>query len=80
MAGARPFRASWVTVPARWISAALRGVWAGMLAVRALAGLLLVAYGAWLAWPPAGFIAVGAGLLADRILDERPTTEERDNP
>ncbi|MEU8270142.1 hypothetical protein AB0B89_23660 [Sphaerisporangium sp. NPDC049002] len=40
----------------RWLVAALPG----------LTGLLLVSYGAWLAWPPAGFITPGALLLADR--------------
>ncbi|GIH91951.1 hypothetical protein ACFFMN_33905 [Planobispora siamensis] len=35
-------------------------------ALPGLLGLGLVAYGAWLAWPPAGFIAAGALLLADR--------------
>lgn len=31
-----------------------------------LLGLGLVAYGAWLAWPPAGPMVAGALLLADR--------------
>jgi hypothetical protein len=35
-----------------------------------LAGLLLVAYGAWLAWPPAGFIAAGVLLLVDRAWEQ----------
>ncbi|HEY9391267.1 MAG TPA: hypothetical protein VIR27_16065 [Mycobacteriales bacterium] len=30
-------------------------------------GLGLVAYGAWLAWHPAGFMLAGAGLLADSV-------------
>ncbi|MEV4001005.1 hypothetical protein [Actinomadura sp. NPDC049753] len=50
---------------------ALRAVFTAVLAVRALAGVMLVAYGAWLAWPPAGFIVAGAALLADRLDDRR---------
>lgn len=45
--------------------------------LRGLAGLLLLAFGAWLAWPPAGFMVLGAGLLADRIADERRPRERR---
>lgn len=33
----------------------------------ALLGLLLVSYGAWLAWPPAGFLTAGALVLADQV-------------
>lgn len=40
-------------------------------ALRGLVGLLLVAYGAWSAWPPAGFMVGGLGLLLDRLADER---------
>lgn len=32
-----------------------------------LAGLGLLAYGAWLAWPPAGFITGGLAILADVV-------------
>lgn len=39
-------------------------------ALPGLAGLGLVAYGAWLWWPPAGFIAAGALLLADRVWEQ----------
>jgi len=49
----------------------LRAVLAGVLAVRALAGVVLVAYGAWLAWPPGGFMVAGLVLLADRLGEER---------
>lgn len=35
-----------------------------------LLALLLLSYGAWLAWPPAGFMLAGALLLADRVHDE----------
>jgi hypothetical protein len=41
-----------------------------------LAGLVLVAYGAWLAWPPAGFIAAGVLLLADRAWEQARTLRE----
>lgn len=36
-----------------------------------LGGLALVAYGAWMAYHPAGYIVAGAGLLADQIADAR---------
>ena len=36
----------------------------------ALAGLSAVSYGAWLAWPPAGYIIGGGLLLAAAILGE----------
>lgn len=42
-----------------------------VLAVRGLAAVCLISYGAWLAWPPAGSIAAGVLLLADRVSDER---------
>jgi hypothetical protein len=50
----------------------VRAALAAVLAVRGIAGAALVAAGAWMAWPPAGFIVAGAALLADRILDDRP--------
>lgn len=53
----------------------LRVVAVGLLAVRGLAGVALVAYGAWLAWPPAGFIVAGVALLADRLHDFRRPDE-----
>ncbi|WP_141579666.1 hypothetical protein [Actinomadura sp. WMMA1423] len=53
------------------VGTALRAVLAGVLAVRALAGVVLVAYGAYEAWHPAGFIVAGAALLADRLDDRR---------
>lgn len=34
-----------------------------------LGGLVLVSYGAWLAWRPAGFLAAGVLLLADQVAD-----------
>lgn len=45
--------------------------------LRGLVGLLLVSYGAWLAYEPAGFIVFGLGVLADRLADERRTRERR---
>lgn len=59
----------------------LRALWAGLagaagLAVGAtwralpgLAGLGLISYGAWLAWPPAGFLTAGVLVLADQVAD-----------
>jgi hypothetical protein len=41
-------------------------------ALPGLAGLVLVSYGAWLAWQPAGFLAAGVLLLADQIADRMP--------
>jgi hypothetical protein len=35
-----------------------------------LVGLALIAYGAWLWWPPAGFMAAGVLLLADRAWEQ----------
>lgn len=47
--------------------------WLGVVVMggRALAGLLLLSYGAWLAYHPAGFIVPGLLLLADRVAEER---------
>jgi hypothetical protein len=42
-----------------------------VLAVRGLAALGLMTYGAWLVYPPAGPITAGVLLLADRLADER---------
>lgn len=42
-----------------------------VLAVRGLAALCLISYGAWLFYPAAGFIMAGVLLLADRLADER---------
>lgn len=39
-------------------------------ALPGLAGVGLLAYGAWLAWPPAGFIVAGALLLADAAWEQ----------
>lgn len=54
----------------------LRALFVAVVAVRGLAGLALISYGAWLAYPPAGFVTAGLLLLVDRMLDERkePTT------
>jgi hypothetical protein len=45
---------------------------AGLLwrALPSLLAVLLLSYGAWLAWPPAGFMLAGALLLADRVHDQ----------
>ncbi|YCK35163.1 hypothetical protein ACNF49_14070 [Actinomadura sp. ATCC 39365] len=42
-----------------------------------LAGLGLVSYGAWLWWRPAGFIAAGVLLLADRVWEQARAGRER---
>lgn len=42
-----------------------------VIALRGLAGLALISYGAWLAYRPAGFVLAGVLLLADRMVDER---------
>jgi len=48
-------------------------VTAGLLrALPGLVGLGLVAYGAWLAWPPAGFLSAGTLILADIISARYP--------
>lgn len=57
---------------------ALRVGLSAVLALRALAGVVLVAFGAWLAWPPAGFIVAGVALLADRLHDARSRGEGPD--
>lgn len=46
----------------------LRGVRRVALAVPGVAGAGLVAFGAWLAWPPVGFVVAGVFLL---LLDRR---------
>lgn len=56
---------------ARMAGAAARWLFAVLLAARAVAGLAMIAGGAWLWEPAAGLIVAGAGLIADRILDER---------
>jgi hypothetical protein len=53
----------WAAAVAGPSGTALRGLWQ---ALPGLAGVVLVSYGAWLAWPPAGFLAAGLLLLADR--------------
>lgn len=57
---ARGDRAAALGALVRVVLAALPGV----------VGLVLLAVGAWLAWPPAGFMVAGAVLLADRVADE----------
>lgn len=59
----------WQALEARLAGAA--GLAAGALLrwLPALAGLGLVSYGAWLAWPPAGFLTAGVLVLADQVAD-----------
>lgn len=56
-----------------WVArlAGATGTVVGFLArvLPGLAGLALVSYGAWLAWPPAGFLTAGVLVLADQIAD-----------
>lgn len=42
-----------------------------LAAVPGLAGLVLLAVGAWMAWPPAGPMVAGALLVADRVVSQR---------
>lgn len=76
--GARPRPG--VAAGAGAAGAVLRAAWTGILAVRALAGLLLMAYGAWTAWQPAGALVVGAGLLADRVAEQRAAAAGDERP
>ncbi|MEV0183817.1 hypothetical protein AB0I54_31715 [Streptomyces sp. NPDC050625] len=48
------------------VGAAVGAVWR---AWPVLLGWVLVSFGAWLAWPPAGFLTAGALLLADQVAD-----------
>lgn len=57
---------------ARWAGVAgAVGMAVGALwrALPGFAGLALVSYGAWLAWPPAGFLSGGVLVLADEVAD-----------
>lgn len=40
-----------------------------------LVGLALVAYGAWLAYPPAGFVVGGLLVLADVVAGSTPASD-----
>lgn len=51
--------------------AAAAGLHELVRAAAALGGAGLVAYGAWLAWPPAGFLVGGALLIAGVWLHDR---------
>jgi hypothetical protein len=60
----------------RWQALRVRLAGAAGMAVGALwrwlpglVGLGLVSYGAWLAWPPAGFLTAGVLVLADQVAD-----------
>ena len=48
------------------LGAAVGVVWR---AFPVLLGWALVSVGAWLAWPPAGFLTAGGLLLADQVAD-----------
>lgn len=70
----RAWRARASGIGNAWASGAgtaLRVALAGVLAVRGLAALVLLSYGAWLAYEPAGWMVAGALLLADRLADAR---------
>jgi hypothetical protein len=54
---------------ARLAGAAGMAVGALWRAFPGLAGLGLVSFGAWLAWPPAGFLTAGVLILADQVAD-----------
>ncbi|MGW7195541.1 hypothetical protein [Streptomyces chryseus] len=55
------------------VNAAATGAGYALRAAPGLAGLGLVSYGAWLAWPPAGYLAAGALLLADVVAGRLPS-------
>lgn len=64
----------WARLPAAARSAAgpvVAALQSAVIAMRGLAGLALISYGAWLAYRPAGFVIAGVLLLADRMVDER---------
>lgn len=46
-----------------------------LVALPGLLGLVLVSFGAWMAWPPAGPIVAGVLLLADRVASRWPLRE-----
>jgi hypothetical protein len=46
-------------------------------ALPGVAGAGLIAYGAWLAWQPAGFIVAGLLLLADRAWEQARADRRR---
>ncbi|MEU6098941.1 hypothetical protein [Streptomyces sp. NPDC047079] len=48
------------------VGAAVGALWR---ALPVLLGWVLVSVGAWLAWPPAGFLTAGGLLLADQVAD-----------
>lgn len=48
-----------------------------LVAVQGWIGLLLVSYGAWSVFHPAGFIVAGLGVLADLVVDELRGRERR---
>jgi hypothetical protein len=48
------------------VGAVVGAVWR---ALPVLLGWALVSVGAWLAWPPAGFLTAGGLLLADQVAD-----------
>ncbi|MGV9242622.1 hypothetical protein [Streptomyces sp. NPDC003710] len=55
------------------LGAAVGALWR---ALPVLLGWALVSFGAWLAWPPAGFLTAGGLLLADQVAD-RLTSRRR---
>jgi hypothetical protein len=59
----------WQALRVRLAGAAGMVVGALWRALPGLAGLGLVSYGAWLAWPPAGFLTAGVLVLADQVAD-----------
>lgn len=48
------------------VGAAVGALWR---ALPVLLGWALVSFGAWLAWPPAGFLTAGGLLLVDQVAD-----------
>jgi hypothetical protein len=42
-----------------------------LIDLSAIAGVALISFGAWLAWPPAGFLVAGALILAGALASGR---------
>jgi hypothetical protein len=61
-----PGKDAWLLPLADAAGVAVGAVWR---ALPALLGVGLVSFGAWLAWPPGGFMTAGVLVLADLVAD-----------
>lgn len=61
-----PGKDAWLLPLAGAAGTAVGALWR---ALPALLGVGLVSFGAWLAWPPAGFMTAGVLVLADLVAD-----------